>query len=167
MTGGGFGGCTVNLVDPAAVARFETEIAASYQRRFGVEPRIGRVFTEAEARPGGTPVVILSHGYWQRRFGSDPNIAGKTIRMQRQIGAIVGVMPARFKIGTMNPDIYLPLPLNQDRPWSDRGFGFRGWMEKNESRSQTECLKNAFMWSGQRPLTFNQEMRNSIWLHVF
>jgi len=55
MTGGGFGGCTVNLVDPGAVARFETEIAARYQRRFGVESRIYRCRPSA----GASEVLLL------------------------------------------------------------------------------------------------------------
>src|SRR5262249_24191990 len=41
-------------------------------RVFGVEPLLGRAYTAGEARPGAPPVVVLSHGYWQRRFGSDP-----------------------------------------------------------------------------------------------
>jgi galactokinase len=55
MTGGGFGGCTVNLVDPGAVAKFETEITARYQRRFGVEPPIYRCRPSA----GASEVLLL------------------------------------------------------------------------------------------------------------
>jgi putative ABC transport system permease protein len=58
-------------------------------RVFGVAPLLGRVFTAAEARPGGSPVAILSHGYWQRRFAADPPIVGKTIQMQSQAAVIV------------------------------------------------------------------------------
>jgi len=59
-------------------------------RVFGVGPFLGRALTDAEGfsrsdvrgeGASGTSVVILSHGYWRRRFGSDPNILGKPIRM--------------------------------------------------------------------------------------
>lgn len=83
---------------------------------FGVAPLLGRTFTEAETGPGLNPVVILGHGYWRRRFASDPNIVGKTIRLQQQIGTIQGVMPPGFRVGTADQDIYLPLPINRNRP---------------------------------------------------
>src|SRR5437667_9169282 len=67
-------------------------------RVFGVWPSLGRAFTDQETRPDASPVVILSHGYWQRRFASDPNILGKTIQMERQPTTVIGVMPAGFRV---------------------------------------------------------------------
>ena len=61
----------------------------------------------------------------------------------------------------------ISVPLSRALPWSGRGSGFRGWMEKNEFRLQTVCRKSVFMWSGPRLPTFSQEMRNSIWLLAF
>jgi putative ABC transport system permease protein len=85
---------------------------------FGVGPFLGRAFTDQETRPGASPVVILSYGYWQRRCASDPNILGKTLQMERQPSTVIGVMPAGFRVATLNTDVYLPLPLDHNKPES-------------------------------------------------
>src|SRR5262249_40318376 len=69
-----------------------------------------------EARPGAPPVVVLSHGYWQRRFGSDPGIVGKSMRMGRGSAVVIGVMPPGFRVASFNSDIYYPPPLDRNRP---------------------------------------------------
>jgi len=94
-------------------------------RVFGVQPSLGRVFADpegfnrsavrGEAAPG-TSVVVLSHGYWQRRFGSDPTVLGKTIPIGRGSAVVVGVMPAGFRVGTPHVDLYLPIPLDRNKP---------------------------------------------------
>jgi putative ABC transport system permease protein len=61
-----------------------------------VSPLMGRTFTEAEDRTGSTDVVVLSHGLWQRRFGSDPAIVGRVIRMTGIPHTVIGVMPRGF-----------------------------------------------------------------------
>ena len=94
-------------------------------RVLGVGPLLGRVFTDPEGfnrsavrgeGPDGTSVVVLSHGYWQRRFGSDPNILGKSIRMGRGSSVVIGVMPAGFRLGPLTVDLYLPMPLDRNKP---------------------------------------------------
>jgi len=85
-------------------------------RVFGVEPFLGRAYTAQEARPGAPPVVILSHGYWQRRFASDPGIVGKPMRMGRGSGVVIGVMPPGFRVATSNIDVFQPLPLDRNKP---------------------------------------------------
>jgi len=62
-----------------------------------VSPLIGRSFRDDEAAVGGPPVVMLSYGYWQRRFGGDPEIIGKTITGRGTPFTIIGVMPADFR----------------------------------------------------------------------
>jgi putative ABC transport system permease protein len=63
----------------------------------GVEPIKGRGFTDDDARPGAARTVVLSHGLWQRRFGSDPGVVGKTFNLGGTPVTVVGVMPARFQ----------------------------------------------------------------------
>lgn len=62
----------------------------------GVEPALGRVFTEEDGRAGAPAVVVLSDGAWRTRFGSDPKILGRTIRVDGQPASVIGVMPASF-----------------------------------------------------------------------
>jgi putative ABC transport system permease protein len=63
----------------------------------GVKPLLGRTFLPEEERNGATHVILMGHGLWQRRFGSDPNIIGRTISLTGQSYTVVGVMPPGFK----------------------------------------------------------------------
>ncbi|HEY7180081.1 MAG TPA: ABC transporter permease [Blastocatellia bacterium] len=71
----------------------------------GVNPIIGRTFTEDDGKPGAAPVVALSFGLWQRRFGGDPQILGRKLILNGNEATVVGVMPANFnwhvKAGSM------------------------------------------------------------------
>jgi putative ABC transport system permease protein len=67
----------------------------------GVQPLLGRTFTENEGQPGGPQVVLLSEGLWKQAFNADSEIAGKTIRVNGKPRTVVGVMPASF----LFPDI--------------------------------------------------------------
>jgi predicted permease len=61
-----------------------------------VTPAAGRLFSAAEEQPGSDEVAILSYGSWQRRFGGDPQLLGKTITLNSRIYTIVGIMPKDF-----------------------------------------------------------------------
>ena len=74
----------------------------------GAEPALGRAFTPAEEKEGALPVVILSHGLWQRRFGGDPQVIGRSVRLDDQNWTIIGVMPPRF-IFKRETDLWTPL----------------------------------------------------------
>jgi predicted permease len=63
----------------------------------GVSPLAGRTFTEAEDRPGGENVAILSHELWQRHFGSNPRAIGTVIRLNERPCTVIGIMPAGFE----------------------------------------------------------------------
>jgi putative ABC transport system permease protein len=67
-----------------------------------VQPVMGRTFTREEDVPGGPAVVVISQGLWQRRFGSDPAIIGKEIKLSGKSLTVVGVMPADFRFPVQN-----------------------------------------------------------------
>ena len=71
-------------------------VTPSFFGVIGVRPRLGRPFTDTDAEVGASPVVILSDALWQSRFGSDPNVVGRTIEMSGERFAVVGVMPPGF-----------------------------------------------------------------------
>lgn len=81
-----------------------TRVSDGYFRLLGVEPTLGRTFTPAEHVPGADRVVILYHDLWQRRFGGDPGVIGRSLRMDDTPYTIVGVMP---------PGIYPTWPATQ------------------------------------------------------
>lgn len=81
----------------------------------GIQPALGRVLAESDdVTPKGHPVAVLSHDYWTRRFGQDPNVIGRTFRMGTDLYEIVGVCEKRFtgtEPGTM-VDVFVPTMMN-------------------------------------------------------
>jgi putative ABC transport system permease protein len=85
-------------------------------RTLGVNPESGRHFTAGEGEPGGPDVVMISNGYWQRRFGGSHEAAGQTLTVNGTSQIIVGVMPADFHF-MHRADIWLP--MRRDGPMAD------------------------------------------------
>lgn len=71
--------------------------SASLFSLLGVEPKLGRTFAPEDDQPGAERVVIISHGLWERRFGSDPNIIGQKLSLNDEPYTVVGVLPAGFQ----------------------------------------------------------------------
>ena len=85
-------------------------VNADYFPLLRVKPILGRVFTREEDKPGAAPVILISHGLWQRRFGGDPNIIGRELNLGGKT-TVIGVMPAGFEypISDDNQDFWEPL----------------------------------------------------------
>lgn len=80
----------------------------------GVKPAAGRFFLREEDRtPGANPVVVLGHGVWQRRFGGDRSIVGRTIRLNNAVLTVAGIAPEGFRgiISLFAPDLWIPLTM--------------------------------------------------------
>jgi predicted permease len=97
-------------------------ISSSLFPLLGASSMHGRVFLPEEDEPGKPPTVILSNGFWQRHFGSDPDVVGKTLTLNGNNFTIVGVMPAEFSLnkeimpavnGIQSADLLLPLPMSE------------------------------------------------------
>src|SRR5262245_30234729 len=71
-------------------------VTADFFPAFGVQAALGRVFTAEEDQPGANLVVVLSNRFWQRRFGGDPNIVGRTLRFDDKSVKVIGVMPPGY-----------------------------------------------------------------------
>ncbi len=83
----------------------------------GVKAAKGRVLLpEEESKPGGHPVMVISYGLWQRRFGGDPDTVGRTVELNRHAFTIVGVAPPAFKgtMGALNFDFWAPLMMHKE-----------------------------------------------------
>jgi predicted permease len=78
----------------------------------GVLPQVGRTFLADEDQPGKAPTVILSDGFWHRRFGGDPSIVGKAVSLDNTAFTVVAIMPAKFEypIGSPHPDLWVTGP---------------------------------------------------------
>lgn len=80
----------------------------------GVEPLLGRAFLPEEDNPAGNRVVMLSHGLWQRRFGSDKEIIGKTLNLNADVFTVVGVMPSSFQFPDREDELWVPIAFNSE-----------------------------------------------------
>lgn len=110
-----------NLGGVAEPARLRAmQASASYFALAGVAPSLGRVFTEAEDRPGAGRVALLSHGLWRNRFGADPAILGKPLLLNGVPYTVIGVLPQGFWL-PQTIDLMVPLaPITDDPDWLDR-----------------------------------------------
>jgi putative ABC transport system permease protein len=97
-----------------------TRISASFFSVLRAAPVLGRTFTEEEANQGAA-VVVVSHGFWQRRFAGDSNIVGRTIEINGQTTEIIGVMPEQFTFPEESSELLWRLQAPQQN--APRGAG--------------------------------------------
>ena len=126
----GAGGVTVTGVGDPEQARM-LMVSNGVLQAVGVQPMLGRWFTEAEHGGDGAnqqvATVILTHAYWQRKFGGDPQAIGRSMLINSGSSTIVGVMPAGFRFlnVTPEPEVILPMPLDRNQQFLG-SFGVQG-----------------------------------------
>ncbi|MFC5861609.1 ADOP family duplicated permease [Acidicapsa dinghuensis] len=91
----------------------------------GIPPLAGRALTAADQIPNGPKSIMLSYGYWQRRFGGDHSVIGRTIIVDSQTRTIVGVMPRGFRVVDHDFDILVPFAFERNKQQL-AGFGLQG-----------------------------------------
>ena len=100
-------------------------VSENFFQLLGVQPQLGRLFTPAESKWNGPKAVLLSHGLWNRRFGSDPSIVGRTLTINDAPVTVTGVLPASFDLASVfapgsHFDLYFPFPLsNETNRWGN------------------------------------------------
>jgi putative ABC transport system permease protein len=98
-------------------------VSADYFRLLGAPVIEGRTFTADEDRPGGGRSVVLSYGFWQRRFGADPRLAGKTISLSGVPYTVIGIVGPDFNTELDTPpDLWLPFQIDPDSSDQARYF---------------------------------------------
>jgi len=104
-------------------------VSANYFSVLGVPPALGRTLTATdESAPGSGPVAVISYAWWQRRFGGDPAVLGKTIRVESNNYTIVGVAQPGFFGTTVGHASELWIPLSMEKEISP---GWHGLEDKN------------------------------------
>jgi putative ABC transport system permease protein len=96
----------------------EARVSANFLRVLGVEPLRGRSFLSEEDSPGGPPVAMISAELWQRRFGNDPQVAGKIATLDSTPHTIIGVLPAGFQFPFAGVDVWVVKPFDHIPPLS-------------------------------------------------
>jgi predicted permease len=104
VTGGG---------DPEQVRALD--VTYGTLQALGVQPALGRWFSQADDTPGTPDTVILSYGYWQRRFAGNGSTVGRTLIVDSQPRTIIGVMPRDFRFLNADPDLILPERFDRNK----------------------------------------------------
>jgi putative ABC transport system permease protein len=97
-----------------------SNVSANFFVALHVRPILGREFQPEEDSPGTSPVVILSYGLWQRRFGADPGLIGKALTLNGQNSTVVGILPPGFRF-YQQADVFLPIGLQAEGILKGRG----------------------------------------------
>src|SRR2546426_6561054 len=87
-------------------------VTPNFFATLGVRAAQGRTILSEEGEPGRNRVVVVSDGFWRRRFGMDPNILGRSVQLDGQSFAVVGVMPRNFSFPLGDPDLWVPLAMD-------------------------------------------------------
>ena len=89
-------------------------VSGNYFSLLGIPPALGRVFSDADSRtPRGHPLAVLSYDFWRNRFGGDPGIIGRTVRVDEQLLTVTGVAAPGFRGVSVEerPDVWVPLMM--------------------------------------------------------
>jgi putative ABC transport system permease protein len=90
-----------------------------------VNPALGRWFSREDDTPSSPQTVLLTHGYWQRRFGGDPGVIGRSLTIDSRPRTVIGVMPASFRFADVTSELILPARYDRSRVFLG-GFGPQG-----------------------------------------
>ena len=142
MTGG-----TMNVSDQGRPPEryVGTFISSHAFKLLGQSPALGRDFTAEDDRIGATPVVLLGAAVFQNRYGSDPNIIGRTIRVNEIPSVVIGVMPDGFRFPG-NAALWQPLsviPGLVKQPRNSRGFNLLARLAPGVTREQAQAELDA------------------------
>jgi putative ABC transport system permease protein len=118
---------TIGDIDPP-IRALGAQVSAELFPMLGASAQLGRVFTPAEDKPGATPTVVIGGGFWQQRFGGDPNIVGRRLNLDAKPYTIVGVMPASFDF-----------PEHMQF-WIPAGLSYEAWNKRPRSNHFMEAV---------------------------
>jgi len=104
----------------------------------GVQPVLGRWFSENDESPGGPDTVMLTYPYWQARFGGDRSVVGRRVVIEGKAREVIGVMPEGFRFLDSNYSLLLPLPMDRNKV-TVGNFSFGGFARLKRGMTLTEA----------------------------
>jgi predicted permease len=142
-------------------------VSDNFFQVLGVQPQFGRVFTTEETQWNGPNAVILSHGFWRRRFAADPGVVGTSLTINDEPHTVVGVLPASFDFGSVfapgsHFDLYFPFPLTPETNRWGNTMAMIGRLKPGVSASEAQAEIRTL--AGQ--ITAEHPERNSFQGHV-
>ncbi|HEX2664972.1 MAG TPA: ABC transporter permease [Candidatus Acidoferrum sp.] len=130
---------TANVTGVAEPEQVRTvEVSDGVLQTLSVPPEIGRWLSPADQVPGGPERVMLSYGYWQRRFGGDRSAVGRNLTVDSRPRQIVGVLPPGFRLVDAEFDVIVPLAFDRGKLIL-AGFGYQGIARMNPGVTLAEA----------------------------
>ena len=132
--------------------------SAAYFRLFGARPILGRTFSKEDDRPGSSPVLVLSYGLWQIRFGGDPATVGKGIRLGGAEYTVIGVLTPGF-VPYPPADVWIPLRADPNSTNYAGTLTVAGRLPRAASLAQANARVAALgaRWAETRPRMFYRD----------
>jgi putative ABC transport system permease protein len=123
-------------------------VPAGFGRTFDVDESERATYSPANAPTGADPVAVLSHGLFERRFGADPSIVGRTVLLERIPFRVIGVMPAGFAMPEPGVDLFIPWtlskgPLPRDQRYATAFARLAGGATLSEARQRIQAAASA------------------------
>ncbi len=131
--GGGF-----NLTGDVPEQVQGLHVSQDYFRLFGAHVLLGRTFTPQEDSPNGGHVVVISYGFWQRRFGGDPKIVGKSISLSNEAYTVVGVLGRSF-VTDPPDDLWVPFQIDPNSTNAGHYFFVSGRLKPGVTLAQANA----------------------------
>jgi putative ABC transport system permease protein len=103
-------------------------VLGDFFETLGVPSARGRVIASDETWAGAAPVAVVTHGFWERRLGGDPDVIGRTITLDSETFEIIGVMPQWFQFPSADTEVFLPMGyISEGMCWENRGCSQGTW----------------------------------------
>ncbi|HEX4769771.1 MAG TPA: ABC transporter permease [Bryobacteraceae bacterium] len=126
------------------------------------QPALGRLFSSEDERPNAPNTIIISHGLWVRRFGSDPGIIGRSVRIGKRSALVIGVLPENFRLifpddasVPANVDVFYTIPIDASDPRGPAFLHLLGRLRtgSNLARARAEAtrLRREYTYSTEQP----------------
>src|SRR5215471_7948192 len=162
-----FSGQTMNISDEGRPPERFTGpyISGNAFKLIGERPRLGRDFLPEDDRPGAPPVVLISNGLWKNRYGSSPDVIGRTVKINELPATVIGVMPEGFRF-PFTADVWVPLVqlagLNEQKR-DARNFQVFARLNKDVTAAQAQAdLTNIAERLGRDFPTTNKDIKPTV-----
>src|SRR5574341_1116703 len=155
---GAYSTVTFNLAGGSIPERINgARVSASLLPTLGVQPLYGRNLTTEEDREGGEKVVLLSHRVWQRQFGADPGVVGRTVKLDEQSHTVIGVLPPGLNFPA-DKELFVPLALDARTLTNYEGYFLQliARLKPDVTRQQADADLAAIIKPGERGPRFER-----------
>ena len=144
-----FGGPGFNLTGAVPEQVHGIHVSQAYFQLFGAPVILGRTFTTQEDSPNGGHVVVISYGFWQRKFGGNPNIVGTSVSLSNESYTIIGVLGKSF-FTDPQADIWVPFQIEPNSTNLGHYFLVAGRLKPDVTLAQANAQRKVVAYQYRR-----------------